>query len=108
MGFKSRRSTRLPLTTARHKALRLAWDHQHQHWTIHDWKHVVWSDEYRFQIVLGVWTCTDMNIIEYIWDALQLALQNTSEPPRSSMNLWTALQDLWRELPPRYLQALEE
>ncbi|GBO04968.1 hypothetical protein AVEN_64981-1 [Araneus ventricosus] len=50
----------------------------------------------------------DMNIIEYIWDALQLALHNTSEPPRFSMNLWTALHDLWRELPPGYLQALDE
>ncbi|GFX70124.1 uncharacterized protein TNCV_4615621 [Trichonephila clavipes] len=24
--------------------------HQHQHWTIDDWKHVAWSNESRFQL----------------------------------------------------------
>ena len=48
MGFRSRRPTRVPLMTARHKALRLAWD---RHWTVEDWKHVAWSDESRFQLL---------------------------------------------------------
>ncbi|GFS50304.1 HTH_Tnp_Tc3_2 domain-containing protein [Trichonephila clavipes] len=48
MGFRSRMPTRVPLLTARHKALRLAWAHQHRHWTVDDWKHVAWSDEYHF------------------------------------------------------------
>ncbi|GFW36616.1 HTH_Tnp_Tc3_2 domain-containing protein [Trichonephila clavipes] len=43
----NRRPTCVPLLTARHKALRLAWD---LHWTIDDWNHVVWSDESRFQL----------------------------------------------------------
>ncbi|GFT85421.1 hypothetical protein TNCV_497781 [Trichonephila clavipes] len=34
--------------TARHKALRLAWARQRQHWTVDDWKQVAWSDESRF------------------------------------------------------------
>ncbi|GFX06086.1 HTH_Tnp_Tc3_2 domain-containing protein [Trichonephila clavipes] len=34
MGFRSRRPTRVPLLTARHKALRLAWTRQHRHWTV--------------------------------------------------------------------------
>ncbi|GFW39104.1 transposable element Tcb2 transposase [Trichonephila clavipes] len=50
MGFRSRRPTRVPLLTARHKALRLAWVRQHQHWTVKDWKHVAWSDESHFQL----------------------------------------------------------
>ena len=37
--------------TARHKALRLTWARQHRHWTVEDWKHVVWSDESRFQLL---------------------------------------------------------
>ncbi|GFV73414.1 HTH_Tnp_Tc3_2 domain-containing protein [Trichonephila clavipes] len=43
MGFRSRRPTRTSLLTARHKALRLAWARQHQHWTVNDWKHIAWS-----------------------------------------------------------------
>ncbi|GFX51868.1 HTH_Tnp_Tc3_2 domain-containing protein [Trichonephila clavipes] len=40
MSFGSQRPTRVPLLTARHKALRFAWAHQHRHWTVDDWKHV--------------------------------------------------------------------
>ena len=50
MGFRSRRPSRVPLLTKRHKALRLAWARQHRHWTLNDWKNVVWSDESRFQL----------------------------------------------------------
>ncbi|GFX99997.1 transposable element Tcb2 transposase [Trichonephila clavipes] len=50
MGFWSRRSTRVPLLTARHIVLRLAWDRQHRHWTVDNWKYVAWSDESRFQL----------------------------------------------------------
>ncbi|GFU75714.1 uncharacterized protein TNCV_1651741 [Trichonephila clavipes] len=27
-----------------------AWARQHRHWTVDDWKHVAWSDEFRFQL----------------------------------------------------------
>ncbi|GFW20920.1 HTH_Tnp_Tc3_2 domain-containing protein [Trichonephila clavipes] len=46
MGFRSRR---VPLLTARHKALRHAWVRQ-RHWTVEDWKQVAWSDESSFQL----------------------------------------------------------
>ncbi|GFV69215.1 retrovirus-related Pol polyprotein from transposon 412 [Trichonephila clavipes] len=36
MGFRSRRPTRVPLLTVRHKALRLAWIHLHRHRTVDD------------------------------------------------------------------------
>ncbi|GFT50559.1 transposable element Tcb2 transposase [Trichonephila clavipes] len=42
---------RVPLLTAQHKTLRIAWTGQHRHWTADDWKHVVWSDESRFQLI---------------------------------------------------------
>ncbi|GFU33210.1 HTH_Tnp_Tc3_2 domain-containing protein [Trichonephila clavipes] len=42
IGFRSRRPTRVPLLTARHKALRLAWPRRHRHWTVDDWKHDAW------------------------------------------------------------------
>ncbi|GBM89479.1 hypothetical protein AVEN_187050-1 [Araneus ventricosus] len=50
MGFQSRRPTRVPLLTTRHKILLLSWARQHYHWTVDDWKHVAWSDESRFQL----------------------------------------------------------
>ncbi|GBL78682.1 hypothetical protein AVEN_65252-1 [Araneus ventricosus] len=50
MGSQSRRPTRVPLLTARHKALLLSWARQLYHWTVDGWKHVAWSDESRFQL----------------------------------------------------------
>ncbi|GBN64884.1 hypothetical protein AVEN_7504-1 [Araneus ventricosus] len=50
MGSQSRRPTRVPLLTERHKALLLFWARQHYHSTVDDWKHVAWSDESRFQL----------------------------------------------------------
>ncbi|GBN41337.1 hypothetical protein AVEN_237017-1 [Araneus ventricosus] len=50
MGFQSLRPTRVPLLTARHKALHLAWARQHYYWTVDNWKHVAWSNESCFQL----------------------------------------------------------
>ncbi|GBN08290.1 hypothetical protein AVEN_133788-1 [Araneus ventricosus] len=41
-----------------------------------------------------------MNIIEPIWVVLQCAVQKRSPPPRTPLDLSTALQDSWCELPP--------
>ncbi|GFX51986.1 transposable element tcb2 transposase [Trichonephila clavipes] len=51
---------------------------------------------------------SDMNIIEYIWDALQRAVQKRSSSPLTPTDLWTALQDSWCQLPPALLQTLIE
>ncbi|GBM93836.1 hypothetical protein AVEN_193924-1 [Araneus ventricosus] len=117
MVSQSRRPTRVPLLTARHKALLLSRARQHYHWTVDDWKHVVWSDESRFQLyrtdarvrTLPLATKSpEMNIIEDIRDALLHSVENRSPPLRSPMDLWTVLKDEWCELPPRYLQTLVE
>ncbi|GBL75459.1 hypothetical protein AVEN_194636-1 [Araneus ventricosus] len=50
----------------------------------------------------------NMNIIEDIWDALLHVVEKRSPPPRTSMDLLTALQDSWCEFPPGYLQTLVE
>ncbi|GFW90744.1 transposable element tcb2 transposase [Trichonephila clavipes] len=49
-----------------------------------------------------------MNVIEDIWDALQLAVQKRSPPPLTLTGLWTALQESWCQLPPALLQTLIE
>ncbi|GBM84553.1 hypothetical protein AVEN_154082-1 [Araneus ventricosus] len=45
MGLCSRRPTRVPLLTKRHRQLRLQWDREHRDWTMDEWKRVAWSDE---------------------------------------------------------------
>ncbi|GBO03718.1 hypothetical protein AVEN_253217-1 [Araneus ventricosus] len=50
MGLSSRRPTRVPLLTKRHRQLRLHWTREHRDWTMDEWKRVAWSDELRFLI----------------------------------------------------------
>ncbi|GFS90244.1 transposable element Tcb2 transposase [Trichonephila clavipes] len=50
----------------------------------------------------------DMNIIEYIWDAFQRAVQKRSPPPLIPTDLWTALQYSWCQLPPELINTLIE
>jgi hypothetical protein len=44
-GLKAVVKKKMPLLTKRHRKERLDWAVAHQHWTIEDWKKVVWSDE---------------------------------------------------------------
>ena len=44
-GLKAVVKRKKPLLTARHKKQRLEFARKYQHWTIDDWKRVVWSDE---------------------------------------------------------------
>ncbi|GBL76894.1 Transposable element Tc1 transposase [Araneus ventricosus] len=48
MGMCSRRPTRVPLLTKRHRQLRLQLSREHRDWIIDEWKRGVWSDESRF------------------------------------------------------------
>ncbi|GBM63607.1 hypothetical protein AVEN_65884-1 [Araneus ventricosus] len=50
----------------------------------------------------------EMNIIEDIRDALLHAVEKRSPPPRTPMDLLTALQDSWCEKPSGCLQTLVE
>ncbi|GBM81143.1 hypothetical protein AVEN_191287-1 [Araneus ventricosus] len=47
----------------------------------------------------------EINVIEDIRDALLHAVEKRSPPPRTPMDLLTALQDSWCEFPPGYLQT---
>lgn len=44
-GMKAVVKKRKPLLKPRHKRARLQWAEVHKHWTLEDWKRVVWSDE---------------------------------------------------------------
>jgi transposase len=45
VGFKKTKPTRKPGLTKKMRAERLQWCLAHQHWTLEDWKRVIWSDE---------------------------------------------------------------
>ncbi|GFW44575.1 HTH_Tnp_Tc3_2 domain-containing protein [Trichonephila clavipes] len=45
VGFGSRRSTRVSLLNAHHRAACLARVREHRDWSVEDWKRVAWSDE---------------------------------------------------------------
>ncbi|GBM67891.1 hypothetical protein AVEN_113942-1 [Araneus ventricosus] len=47
----------------------------------------------------------EMNIFEDIQDALLHAVEKRSPPPRTPMDLLTALQDSWFEFPSGYFQT---
>ncbi|GBM17165.1 hypothetical protein AVEN_47574-1 [Araneus ventricosus] len=59
-----------------------------------DFRHVQWPTK-----------SPEMNIIEDIWDALLHAVEKRFPPPRTPMDLLTALQVSWCEFPPGYLQS---
>lgn len=44
-GFRKTKPTRKPGLTTRMKEERLDWCKSHAHWTLDDWKNVIWSDE---------------------------------------------------------------
>ncbi|GFV37028.1 uncharacterized protein TNCV_2381751 [Trichonephila clavipes] len=99
----------------RESVLHFAWARQHRHWTVDDWKHDAWSDEFRFQLNRDDGcvqvrrktpesmdpTCT----LETVQDG---GGSVTISTPVTSTDLWTTLQDSRRQLPPALLQILIE
>ena len=50
MGLRSKRPTRVPLLTKRHRQLCLCWTREHRDWSMDQLERVAWSDESRFAI----------------------------------------------------------
>ena len=50
MGFQSRAAACRPHITKSHAKHRMEWCKAHQHWTVEQWKHVLWSDESCFSV----------------------------------------------------------
>ena len=58
-GHKGRKRVRKPYLSKRHRKLRMDFATAHEHWTVHDWAPVVWSDETkisRFETGGSLWT----------------------------------------------------
>lgn len=43
-------AVRKPLLRRANRIKRLQWAKQHQHWTVEDWKNVLWTDESKFEV----------------------------------------------------------
>ena len=50
-GLKAYVRRKKPLLTAVHKKKRLAWAQAHAHWTVDDWRAVIFSDESKFTLI---------------------------------------------------------
>ena len=50
MGFHAKIKQKKPLLSKKHMAARYKWAKEHEHWTVHDWKRVVFSDETKINI----------------------------------------------------------
>ena len=50
MGFHGRAATHKPKITVRNAKRRLEWCRAQRHWTLEQWKRILWSDESRFTI----------------------------------------------------------
>jgi transposase len=47
-GLRSCIARRKPLLTEKNRVNRLEWARQHRHWTVHEWRRILWSDESTF------------------------------------------------------------
>ena len=58
MGFYGRVATRKPKITMHNAKHPLVWSKARRHWTLEQWKHILWSTESRFiiwQSVRQIW-----------------------------------------------------
>ena len=86
IGFQSRKMVKKPFLSAKHRKARLNWARQHRHWTIDDWKRVVFSDEMK----INLWHSDG---IVYCWirpgDPVQpFHLQQTVKHEGGSLMFW--------------------
>lgn len=51
VGLMGRIAVKKPLLTERHRRLRLAWARERQHWTVQEWRNVVFTDESPIHLV---------------------------------------------------------
>uniref|UniRef100_A0A3Q2G599 Transposase Tc1-like domain-containing protein n=1 Tax=Cyprinodon variegatus TaxID=28743 RepID=A0A3Q2G599_CYPVA len=50
LGYRAYIPKKKPFLTKRMKSARLDWAKKHEHWTVNEWKNVVWSDESKFNL----------------------------------------------------------
>ena len=50
IGIQSRKKAKKPFLSKAHKQARLRWAQAHQHWTVDDWKRIIFSDKTKINL----------------------------------------------------------
>ena len=66
IGYANRRARKKAFLNATHRGKHLAFAHQYKHWSVHEWKHVICTDEFSFEVgkyycQIRVWRKVDKN-----------------------------------------------
>jgi hypothetical protein len=88
-GYYKRRARKKPFLSTKQRKVRLAWAREHRHWTLKQWKKVIWTDECSFEVghdgsQIWVWRKTGE---EY----LDACLKPTFKSGRTSVMFWGAI-----------------
>jgi len=68
LGYEYAVKIKKPWLTAKHKKARVEWCKQHQHWTVYDWRKVIFSDESTFYVLkrknqVKIWRTDDERLL---------------------------------------------
>jgi len=88
LGFGNRVAARKPYLSVPHRKQRLAFARKYRHWTVEDWKNIIWTDESSFELGkdcrrIRVWRKTHERYEDH-------CLAPTFKSGRSSVMVWGA------------------
>jgi predicted transcriptional regulator len=75
IGYANRIARKKAFLNATHREKRLAFAHRYKHWYVHEWKHVIWTDESSFEVgkyyrQIRVWRKVNKNFFLHVWHQL--------------------------------------
>ena len=82
----SRRMVKKPLLTRKQRMARVAWCHEHRHWTEDQWKNVFFSDESKIEMT---YHSGNTRVRRYSWEAQQPFCQQPTVKHPASLMIWS-------------------
>lgn len=94
IGYANRIARKKAFLNATHREKRLAFAHRYKHWSVHEWKHVIWTDESSFEVgkyyrQIRVWR----KVNEKFFSA---CLAPTFKSGRTSVMVWGAFSGFFK------------
>lgn len=88
LGFNARVARKKPFLCGRHIAKRLEFAKKYKHWTVEDWRRVVWTDEASFEVGNN---CRQVRVWRRVHETFQSdCLSPTFKSGRTSVMVWGA------------------